>query len=663
MKKNSVLVKKVLMSTLTAVMFASTFTACSDEIEGEAQATAAPETVQANAQGCPIGAPLGLDYKDFITPNDVEILNADTTEIAVSKALADKKGITSFVGHPMSVWSASDEIPYLRRTVEEKLEGDRYVLKVQRAGVAEFLAGQCVEMNTAIYVNPNAGTTRGGSPSDKYTDEQGRLHPVAVCISALPDEEGNAKTRSDGGSNYGILTAEQILGGENFNQAQTRGFFSDTYNALVKFVESGGHLQVDTKGKIINLKDIITPKPVKISIGKGKNDTININSKIPYDIALDYTLKVDAQITPKTDLRDLAWAALTISPSQMFNVDTKLFQTRLDGSFKIEPEMTVGIGAKAEIPKDKQNLKIANLGTYTFFFQAGPATIPVAVNPNLYLHLDAKVEAKVYTGVSYKYQSKFFVDLNYKNGKGWGFDADWETVKNEPGLILPRGSIKGKAGAGVMLGVDVAVGGVAGPTFSVGPMVTADMNLKIAPFDKDPFAFDLAFKCGIHGRAGAKLKLWSLDIADWQTDIVFGPEKTLWEYHCDSKALNSTSMGGYLFDLIEDLRKDTQKDANKVTAERTATPEDRNVFEQFKSQMERDYEVQNYWMSMTPGSTRKAKYIMRVLDKTDQLYSDCLYETFCYGVATYGHINSAHFDDMKNYLLERMIVARSKANN
>ncbi|GEM_PF-4932015 len=43
--------------------------------------------------------PYGLTFHNFVTDNDVQILNSDTTEISVSKDLAEKLGITSFVNH------------------------------------------------------------------------------------------------------------------------------------------------------------------------------------------------------------------------------------------------------------------------------------------------------------------------------------------------------------------------------------------------------------------------------------------------------------------------------------------------------------------------------------------------------------------------------------
>ena len=41
---------------------------------------------------------ISLTYHHFTASDDVIILNADTTRIAVSKALADKMGITRFSG-------------------------------------------------------------------------------------------------------------------------------------------------------------------------------------------------------------------------------------------------------------------------------------------------------------------------------------------------------------------------------------------------------------------------------------------------------------------------------------------------------------------------------------------------------------------------------------
>ena len=107
--------------------------------------------------------PYGLTYQNFVSENDVQILNADTTEIAVSKKLADKLGITSFVNHPLGIWQGIDQLPYARKAKEERLEGDMYILTVAPATVAELVGDKMAMLNTSIYVNDDAEAvqTRG----------------------------------------------------------------------------------------------------------------------------------------------------------------------------------------------------------------------------------------------------------------------------------------------------------------------------------------------------------------------------------------------------------------------------------------------------------------------------------------------------------------------
>lgn len=95
----------------------------------------------------------GLTFENFVTANDVQILNNDTTEISVNKALAEKLGITSFVNHPMGIWDAKNHLPYARKATAEKLLGDRDILTVQPATIAEILGDKKVTLNTSIYVN------------------------------------------------------------------------------------------------------------------------------------------------------------------------------------------------------------------------------------------------------------------------------------------------------------------------------------------------------------------------------------------------------------------------------------------------------------------------------------------------------------------------------
>ena len=133
----------------------------------------------------------GLTYQFFETPSDVIILNADTTEISVSKNLADKLGITSFVNHPLGIWHQIDQLPYARKATAERLVGDRYILTVQAATVAELIGDRQVMLNTSIYVNQDVQTgarTRAAGIdmpdfAAKYVDDNQVIHPAVIHLT------------------------------------------------------------------------------------------------------------------------------------------------------------------------------------------------------------------------------------------------------------------------------------------------------------------------------------------------------------------------------------------------------------------------------------------------------------------------------------------------
>ncbi len=617
MKKNSIMVKQVLMSIITAGIFTFGFTSCSDDDPMSQDSAAANQEITSDGEG--ISKPIGLVYTDFITENDVQILNADTTEIAVSKALADKKGITNFVNHPMGIWQAFDQRAYLRRATAQRLVGDKYILTVVRSALGEVLANQDVELNTSIFVNPNAGAnTRGAAGmADKYTDSQNRIHPAAVTINALVGADGTM-TRGAGGAGFGTLSAEQIMNGENFGDAQTRGFFSDAYNAIkraINFIDNvrknGLGIKGENNGKIMNLEGEITPPKIHIKLGDKEGDTLTINSKVPYELSLDYTLKLDSKVKIRS-LWDM-WEEETLNP---INFTCNYFEGRLDGDFSVAPQMTMGFGAKLEVPKDKQNIKLCDLGEITFTFMAGYVPVAVTLQPHLNLHLEAGVEGKVTTGIKYEYASEFSAGGKYdkKNG-GWKPIAKYETAKNDFSFIRPRGTFKAEAAAGILLACDVLVDLVAGPTLSVGPLVKAGMEAKLGLYDEVPFTFKAGVKAGIYGRAGAKIKLWKIQLFEWQTELTFGPEWDIWSYEYDGK--NESSKGGNdeLAKQVEEMKKEIEAESAAAKAKKDEeeaakradaaaqlrqTAENKLRWAAFVNEMMNDAEVQDLVKKLKP---------------------------------------------------------------
>ena len=129
MRKNRLLSLLLAAAMLAA---ATAFTACSGDNDSK-DAEKEPDKPD-TGEGIKLGEPIGLVYTDFLTETDV-IHNADTTELRISKALADKKGITDFVNRPMGIWDQKDHRAYLRRATEQRLVDDHYVLKVVRSSV------------------------------------------------------------------------------------------------------------------------------------------------------------------------------------------------------------------------------------------------------------------------------------------------------------------------------------------------------------------------------------------------------------------------------------------------------------------------------------------------------------------------------------------------
>ena len=197
MKTNKYLAVQVFMSILAVGIFSFIFSSCNDdEFIDDSSASLNAEGGSSSGQ---ILSPIALNYYDYIKPNDVEILNADTTKISVSKALADKLGITSFVDHPTGIYQDRDLRPFHRRAVKEELVGDRYILDVVPSGLGEFLIGKQVALSTQFYINESVAETRGSDADDtaRYTDAEGYIHPIGVHIihrSEVPESltRGNA---------------------------------------------------------------------------------------------------------------------------------------------------------------------------------------------------------------------------------------------------------------------------------------------------------------------------------------------------------------------------------------------------------------------------------------------------------------------------------------
>lgn len=508
MKTKKILVNTMFKNILTAgalaFVMAFVFTACSDELANDNSEPEAGE-VPAGADTRLLEA-YGLMYTDFDNEDDVQILNADTTEIAVSKQLAQKLGITSFVGHPMGIWQAVDQLPYARKATEERLVGNTYILKVQTATVAELIGEKDAQLSTALYVNnePQALTRAASNGFSafgaKYVDQTGTIHPAVIHLT----------------DPYGY---DQQHHNETDEPALTRSACSnDHYDYITADEMVAAKTRASMHVNVLSIHDKLTFRH-KFEMQGAPTDTIVVSGQVPIDYDLNYFMTLQGGV--KWD----GWL-----PS----LYVKKFETGLDGDFSFNPEAYLSFAARAELPKDMQRLNLATFGQYTFTFVVGVVPVCITVKPALYLKFTANAEGAVRVGFKYDYASQFKAGIRYEDG--WSVIKDFEELKNKFEFIRPEANFTANAGIGFYLGVDVLVYGVAGPQVGVGPELSAKASATYRLMEEDPakrFDFKANVDLKVKAFAGAKISLLGYELAQWSTESELAGPWTIFKYPSD----------------------------------------------------------------------------------------------------------------------------------
>lgn len=508
MKTKKILVNTMFKNILTAgalaFVMAFVFTACSDELANDNSEPEAGE-VPAGADTRLLEA-YGLMYTDFDNEDDVQILNADTTEIAVSKQLAQKLGITSFVGHPMGIWQAVDQLPYARKATEERLVGNTYILKVQTATVAELIGEKDAQLSTALYVNnePQALTRAASNGFSafgaKYVDQTGTIHPAVIHLT----------------DPYGY---DQQHHNETDEPALTRSACSnDHYDYITADEMVAAKTRASMHVNVLSIHDKLTFRH-KFEMQGAPTDTIVVSGQVPIDYDLNYFMTLQGGV--KWD----GWL-----PS----LYVKKFETGLDGDFSFNPEAYLSFAARAELPKDMQRLNLATFGQYTFTFVVGVVPVCITVKPALYLKFTANAEGAVRVGFKYDYASQFKAGIRYEDG--WSVIKDFEELKNKFEFIRPEANFTANAGIGFYLGVDVLVYGVAGPQVGVGPELSAKASATYRLMEEDPakrFDFNANVDLKVKAFAGAKISLLGYELAQWSTESELAGPWTIFKYPSD----------------------------------------------------------------------------------------------------------------------------------
>lgn len=197
-----------------------------------------------------------------------------------------------------------------------------------------------------------------------------------------------------------------------------------------------------------------------------------------------------------------------------------------------------------------------------------------------------------------------------------------------------------------MLGCDVLVNLLAGPTASFGPMLKGELDAVLAPMEKTPFTFDAGVKLGLMGKAGAKVKLWKIELFDWETDLSFGPEWDIWSFSYPSADKKDSKKGN------DKLVKQVEEMTKQMTAEAAATKaESQKMWSEFVNMVNNDRDVWNAKKGLHDFDEKDWRGNMHHYT-VDELYQAALQAFYTNSFKKYGKIHSSNFTEMKYGFIE-----------
>lgn len=173
-----------------------------------------------------------LNYFDFIDPSDVEILDADTTQIRVSQAYLDKIKTKINEDDVLSIWRSIDTPPFIRKVSSVSASGEDAILTTTRGTLADLIKHGDFKLSTELYINYDEE-----NPATRYAND-GVYHPSVVIFND-PDAEG--------GNRY--ATAEELLAQEAtwhiFNKDGTTNYSFEEHDMRIGLKDVQTHTALD----------------------------------------------------------------------------------------------------------------------------------------------------------------------------------------------------------------------------------------------------------------------------------------------------------------------------------------------------------------------------------------------------------------------------------
>lgn len=404
-------------------------------------------------------------YDQFLSPGDVKIMDADTTQISVDTLYAKDVSDLPKTGNVVVVWDAVNKAPFYLRVRSTKMDKERMLIDVDPATVFNAMPDGDYKFGTDIYFDPNKMNENSNDLGAGvfYNKEDNSYHPVVVINEPeeLSDENGISNTicyscKENPFEENEYVDVRKLVTANGSKSWNVINFDYEFHPGLIdisKAVKDADNYSYVLSGLIDKAMtgnyDGIVPKDTGSSRGKAIN---TIKAFVRLD-TLHYRSKVD----------------LFLDISTSWGIPNKFAAyIKSEGGYDIS-NLGLGLGGAST-----GEFKLTNFSGKTFVFMVGVVPVAITIKPNLVF----KYNAQAYALMNYNWQLKTTstskVGLSWEKGssvKGINEgsstrsanDGNWKEIFSNLDLTLT-----GKASAGVYFKVACLLYNVAGPTLAVG---------------------------------------------------------------------------------------------------------------------------------------------------------------------------------------------------
>ena len=459
------------ISLLIAVLASSIFVSCVKENAPAAK----PNQPEAEAEQYYV-----LSYDRFDFEDDVQILDADTVQISVSKDYLDKLGykFQASEAEPVAVtiWQSINTAPYVRNITATAEQDDRVILTTKSGDIGDVFGNTDFVLETEFYLDKSQplAVTRGGElveNYDRYTDEEGVIHPAVVIIDKQYDEPipSFAHVPTRGGNAY--FTPEML--------EQSNG--SVDFNII------------NTKFNIGEFK-ITSPEDEQLGLELGLDE---VNVSLVSNLRISFATK---------------WFKL------------KQFECTIYGKNKFDLTSSITIDGRFKKELEKELFKC---NCFTTVFWVGVVPVSVSMNAGLQAVGEVNLNASATFSSTYTITDTYEYGARYSDEKWYGI-ANSKRESGFTDFYISPVTTELSAMFGLELFADLKFYGCVGPKITFGPHIEASISAAYNALD-DTIDLETMGEFYLGGEYGIELQIWKWKLAAFKHKYNVLNNEPLWE--------------------------------------------------------------------------------------------------------------------------------------